>query len=567
VDRDVPRSAAVARALATAPTGSALVRMLEVLDPAGPRPVRPGAFVLVEAVAAAARMASWAYALQARLAAELARCPDMAPFYRHAPGSVTVTAQQSAVQALAMRLLRSDRQTAALVRHGLAFDGLLADTGAALTQGRIDTPRAQLIADRLHEQTWQVATAVQDRVLQRAEDRTPAQVRHDLERALAEVDPEHAAERHAHARTRRRVSHPRPEPDGMASLHVLLPAPHAVAIDTALEDCARTARTAGDPRTLDQLRADGLVDLFLHRHTRPEDPAHIDDTGETTEAVPPANPADTPGGADSMDLTQESADALAPAVRASSRAPSSADPPTSAEPAPAPTSPTTEADADATAPDPGSRSPGPHGPADARVTVLVTVPLSTLIGIDDHPGDLAGYGPLDAVQTRALARGGTWQRLITDPLSGTLLDHGRTRYRPPAALDAHVRHRDKTCSRPGCRQPAIRCDLDHTDPFPHGTTSADNLGPLCRTHHRHKTAGTLTLHQDQPGTFTWTDRTGHRYRTHPGTDQPREHLTAPTDPTAPNLAAPDPTAPPPDPGPPPPDPGPPPPDPGPPPPF
>ena len=158
--------------------------------------------------------------------------------------------------------------------------------------------------------------------------------------------------------------------------------------------------------------------------------------------------------------------------------------------------------------------------------------LSTLIGIDDHPGDLAGCGPLDAVQARALARGGTWQRLVTDPLSGAVLDHGRTRYRPPAALDAHVRHRDKTCSRPGCRQPAIRCDLDHTDPFPHGTTSADNLGPLCRTHHRHKTAGTLTLHQDQPGTFTWTDRTGHRYRTRPGTDQPRHHLTAPTGPAA-----------------------------------
>lgn len=472
----MPDPQAVGYALETAPTGAPLVRVLEVVDPAASSPTRVDAFVLVEAVAAAGRMASWAYALQARLAAELARRPDMGPSYRHAPGSVTVTAQQSAVQALSMRPLRSDRETRALVRHGLAFDGLLAETGTALAAGRIAVPAARIIAERLHEQTWQVATAVQEQVLDRAPDRTPAQVRLDVEKALAQVDPEHAAERHAHARTRRRVTHPRAEADAMASMHVVLPAPHAVAIDTVLEDCARTARAAGDPRTLDQLRADGLVDLFLH----PPTPTRTDPDAS------PGSDADTGAGATS---------AAGPAAPAT-------DPVTTTLP-----------------------GPGPHGPTDARIQVLVTVALSTLLGVDDQPGDLAGYGPLDAVQTRALAHGGTWRRLITDPLSGAVLDHGRTRYRPPAALAAHIRHRDKTCTRPGCTRPAIRCDLDHTTPFPTGTTSASNLGPLCRTHHRHKTAGTLTLHQHEPGVFTWTDRSGHTYRTRPGTDQPRQHLT------------------------------------------
>ncbi|NWJ70321.1 hypothetical protein HX744_07205 [Pseudonocardia sp. ICBG1122] len=44
-----------------------------------------------------------------------------------------------------------------------------------------------------------------------------------------------------------------------------------------------------------------------------------------------------------------------------------------------------------------------------------------------------GRGPVPADLARALAAGGVWQRLVTDPLSGTLLDVGRTRYRPPVA--------------------------------------------------------------------------------------------------------------------------------------
>ena len=34
----------------------------------------------------------------------------------------------------------------------------------------------------------------------------------------------------------------------------------------------------------------------------------------------------------------------------------------------------------------------------------------------------------------ALAAGGTWRRLVTDPASGTVVDVGRARYRPPAGL-------------------------------------------------------------------------------------------------------------------------------------
>src|SRR5690625_1660757 len=51
------------------------------------------------------------------------------------------------------------------------------------------------------------------------------------------------------------------------------------------------------------------------------------------------------------------------------------------------------------------------------VTVNVTVPYSTLIGIDDHPGQLAGYGTITADVARRIAAAGTWRRILTDPRS------------------------------------------------------------------------------------------------------------------------------------------------------
>ncbi|HSV65422.1 MAG TPA: DUF222 domain-containing protein [Mycobacteriales bacterium] len=46
----------------------------------------------------------------------------------------------------------------------------------------------------------------------------------------------------------------------------------------------------------------------------------------------------------------------------------------------------------------------------AAATVLVTVAATTLAGMDDKPGELAGYGPISAAMTRELAAAGTWRR-------------------------------------------------------------------------------------------------------------------------------------------------------------
>jgi hypothetical protein len=60
-------------------------------------------------------------------------------------------------------------------------------------------------------------------------------------------------------------------------------------------------------------------------------------------------------------------------------------------------------------------------------------------------------------------------------------------YRPSAALARFIRCRDLSCRWPGCDQPAVGCDIDHTVPYPLGPTHPSNNKPYCRIHRRLKT--------------------------------------------------------------------------------
>jgi hypothetical protein len=146
------------------------------------------------------------------------------------------------------------------------------------------------------------------------------------------------------------------------------------------------------------------------------------------------------------------------------------------------------------------------------VTVNVTIDLPTLLGLAENPGQLAGYGAIPASVARALASDGKWQRFITDPQTGTLLDYGRESYEPPQALVDFLIARDRTCRFPGCRQSAARADLDHAQSWESGgETSAANLGALCRRHHRLKTHGGWKLESHSDGSCTWTSPLGKIY--------------------------------------------------------
>ncbi|OZM70236.1 HNH endonuclease [Amycolatopsis antarctica] len=170
-----------------------------------------------------------------------------------------------------------------------------------------------------------------------------------------------------------------------------------------------------------------------------------------------------------------------------------------------------------------------HRTAETRTEVFVHVAATTLAGVDDHPAELPGHGPVPAWLARHLATnsGSVLRKVVTDPVVGTVRDVGRARYRPPAALAEWVKVRDRECRMPGCHRPSHVSDIDHTQDWARGgKTSADNLTGLCRRHHRLK---------DLPGWHLATDNTGALHITTPTGNV---HTSRPAPLTDPRPAAP-----------------------------
>jgi len=148
------------------------------------------------------------------------------------------------------------------------------------------------------------------------------------------------------------------------------------------------------------------------------------------------------------------------------------------------------------------------------LTVNVTIDLPTLLGLAENPGQLAGYGPIPAAVARELASDAKWKRFITEPQTGNLLDFGRESYEPPQHLKDFLIARDRTCRFPGCRRSALLSDLDHAESWESGgSTSPDNIGALCRRHHRLKTHDGWRIQSFSDGSCTWTSPLGKEFFT------------------------------------------------------
>ena len=370
--------------------------------------------------------------------------------------------------------------------------GPLLETSRALSRGLVGYPQAAMMseaAERLpaagagsaqDQQRFAIACRLlQERVLPVAQRSTLGRARQAAERALLAIDAEHA-------RARRRASSRGHdvfvvgETDGNSLLIARMKAEQAHACLTAVESLAKNAQLAVPSHaSAGQRRAAALATLLIGGPLSPPP-----SPGTASPTAPPTIPA-------------TSTTDTAPPAPSTDTAP----PTTSTDTAP----PTTSTD---TAP--------PAIAAQPVVHLDIIIGLESLLGLTCEPGQVRGAGPIPADVVRELLNDATMRRLVSDPLTGHLLDYGRKTYRVSDRLREFIQARDGTCRFPGCSRRAERCQIDHAEPWRSGgATTPANLGALCTRHHQLKThGGWRIVSSDESGACSWVSPLGRRYDRH-----------------------------------------------------
>ncbi|WP_423464492.1 HNH endonuclease [Promicromonospora sp. MS192] len=439
--------------------------------------------LLGDLVVACGRLQSWAAGVQAVVVAE-----------RAARESHPLAHSSLVAQVSGELVVTGSEASEVVVRGESGADHPAVIT--ALRAGRIDTRKAQTLLRSATQLTVEERAEAIVRYLPQAPSRTWRWLQSKM---LAFAKSRHGADAAAKAAvTRRSVQVDRAEND-MAWLSAYLPAVDATAVWGVVDDMARQLRRVpGEERDLGQLRADCLTGIVTGRLVPADRFTHGDGSAGAPDAFPGTRDARPSQGTQGSPAGEGEADA--PGTRGEAER------------------------EDCTC---GGRAPVVQQVVrviPTRPVVRVTVPAGVLLGLDDAAADLAGFGPLPAEVARTVATDATWQRLVTDPVTGTLVDYSTTVYQPGSVLRRAVQARDETCTFPHCEHPATWADLDHVVPFDHdldpaaqapgtpGQTRADNLQALCRRHHLLKTHGGWAVVRDPvSGITTWTAPSG---RTH-----------------------------------------------------
>jgi hypothetical protein len=131
-----------------------------------------------------------------------------------------------------------------------------------LTAGVIDVRRAKAIDHETCHLTIGTARNVVERIAEAAPDLTTGQLRARIKKLCIEAGTDEAEKRYQQAVETRRVI-AEPTVDGTANLAGLNLPPHRVAaITRRINEIARSLRTGGETRSMDQLRADVYLDLL-----------------------------------------------------------------------------------------------------------------------------------------------------------------------------------------------------------------------------------------------------------------------------------------------------------------
>lgn len=250
-------------------------------------------------------------------------------------------------------------------------------------------------------------------------------------------------------------------PYGTATTWIEAMRDRAYAAQHRIDAIARSARQAGDERTLAQLRSDIATDLLIHGTV----------AGDHVLGSPPAA---------RLNVYVNLATLL---------------------------------------PDPGDAGDPGTGEVVRSGTDNATAARFDSDGLGEVPG--LGFLTGDQVRRLALTAGSVWRRLVTDPTTGTVMEACRT-YRPTRAMRELVMARDHTCRAPGCEIAARDTDLDHNVPWrpdaltpAEGATHPDNLHALHRGHHHAKTRRWWHSTQGAGGVVHWRTLTGQTITSRP----------------------------------------------------
>jgi len=365
---------------------------------------------------------------------------------RHTRAGVDIADQVSLSEvAVTTGLSMTKASMRIIAGRALAPNGPLADTGAALRAGRISWEVASAFVDASLGLTDEHATAVQDRV---------------LPRAMRVIDPETGAgcwRTRAWAIKELRRAVISVDPDTIAKRREEATARRFV--ELTFDRSSGTAfLTARLPAHLAMELHDTLNALA----------ARLRSDDETT------NPDQRPRG-----WQAARADALVEVIRAAGQYLAAT-----------------------------GALPSVHGKT--RIEVGVIIDLPTLMNLADHPGDILGYGPIDPHYARLLAaQADTWRRWVIEPVTGHLLDLGRTKYKPTQELRDYILAAYPECTTPECGRHAPNLEIDHIIEWADGGhTSAANLHSLCWQDHLTKTNDHTSVRMNADGTVTHTSRHG-----------------------------------------------------------
>ena len=282
---------------------------------------------------------------------------------------------------LANALAESRGRAGDLVDLAQTLHTRLPGTAAALDDGIITRYKAEIIARATALLDDAEARAAEDKVLDRAARLTPGGLRAAIAAAVMDVAPEKAKERREAAAKDARVERWAEDSGNAALMGCELPPDEVLAADQRITAWAKELRRAGLEGGMDVLRARAFLDLLLGKDSRPRQDTPGDGSG-------PAGPGS--GG-------------------------------------PGPEGPGT--------PPPSAGPAGGAVPTGFAGRVTLTVPLATVTGLADRPGELAGIGPVDPWLARDLAAAAahnpktTWCVTVTDQ-DGHAVGHGCARPEP-----------------------------------------------------------------------------------------------------------------------------------------